>query len=68
MDNTDSKSGFFSKNNDLRNRILFTVLLLCIYRLGTYIPLAGIDSQSLQSLMQQNQKKNQKTWKRNWIF
>ena len=56
MDNTDSKSGFFSKNNDLRNRILFTVFVLCIYRLGTYIPLPGIDASSLQSMMQTNQK------------
>ena len=56
MENNNSNPGFFSKNNDLRNRILFTVLMLCIYRLGTYIPLPGIDSQSLQSLMQSNQK------------
>ena len=43
-------------NNDLRNRIIFTILLLCVYRLGTYIPLPGIDSASLQNLMQSNQK------------
>ena len=43
-------------NNDLRNRILFTLLILCIYRLGTYIPLPGIDALSLQNLMQNNQK------------
>jgi len=52
--NTDS--GFFSKGNDLRNRILFTVLILSIYRLGTYIPLPGIDSESLKTLMDSNQK------------
>ena len=40
IDNTDS--GFFSKSNDLRNRILFTVFILSIYRLGTYVPLPGI--------------------------
>ena len=56
MESNNSNTGFFSKNNDLRNRILFTVMLLCIYRLGTYIPLPGIDAQSLQSLMQNNQK------------
>ena len=55
VDKTDT-SGFFSKDNDLRNRILFTILLLCVYRLGTYIPLPGIDPQSLQTLMQSNQK------------
>ena len=43
-------------NTDLRNRIFFTLLLLCVYRLGTYIPLPGIDSVSLQNLMQSNQK------------
>ncbi len=43
-------------NNDLRNRIIFTLLLLCVYRLGTYIPLPGIDPVSLQNLMQSNQK------------
>ena len=56
VENKDSGTGFFSKNNDLRNRILFTVLILCIYRLGTYIPLSGIDPQSLQSLMETNQR------------
>ena len=55
MDNTNN-SGFFSKSNDLRNRILFTILILSIYRLGTYIPLPGIDSQSLQMMMDSNQK------------
>ena len=55
-ENKDPGTGFFSKNNDLRNRIFFTVLMLCIYRLGTYIPLSGIDPQSLQSLMETNQR------------
>jgi len=56
MDNKDTGSGFFSKNSDLTNRIIFTILLLCVYRLGTYIPLPGIDAQSLQSMMETNQK------------
>ncbi len=43
-------------NADLRNRIFFTLALLCVYRLGTYIPLPGIDSASLQTLMETNQK------------
>ena len=37
-------NGFFSKGNDLRNRIIFTILVLSVYRLGTYVPLPGIDS------------------------
>ena len=50
MDNDKSNTGFFSKGNDLKNRILFTILVLSIYRLGTYIPLPGVDAQSLQDL------------------
>ena len=53
-DNKDT--GFFSRNNDLRNRVLFTILMLSVYRLGTYIPLPGIDPESLKELMQSNQK------------
>ena len=56
MDNKDTNTGFFSKTNDLRNRILFTIGILCIYRLGTYIPLPGIDGQSLAAMMDTNQK------------
>jgi len=41
---------------DLKNRIIFTIFILCVYRLGTYIPLPGIDAQALQSLMETNQK------------
>jgi preprotein translocase subunit SecY len=44
----------FSKATDLKNRIWFTLGALVIYRLGTYIPLPGIDSATLQSLMSQN--------------
>ena len=56
MDANNQNTGFFSKSNDLRNRILFTILILCVYRLGTYVPLPGIDPQSLQTLMESNQK------------
>jgi preprotein translocase subunit SecY len=56
MSSDIENKGFFSKSNDLRNRILFTIMLLSVYRLGTYVPLPGIDPQSLQSLMSSNQK------------
>ena len=56
MANDNTGSGFFSKNNDLRNRILFTVLILSIYRLGTYVPLPGINPESLTTLMESNQR------------
>ena len=55
MENANLKSGFFSKDKDLKNRIIFTILMLMVYRLGTYIPLPGIDAQSLQTLMQSKQ-------------
>ena len=45
-----------SQNNDLRNRILFTVFILAIYRLGTFVPLPGIDPEQLQVMMDSNQK------------
>ena len=45
-----------STSSDLRSRIIFTVLMLCVYRLGTYIPLAGIDPVALQEMMSTSQK------------
>ena len=42
--------------SDLKNRIIFTVLILCVYRFGTYVPLPGIDPESLQSLMESKQR------------
>ena len=35
--------GAFSKATDLHKRLLFTLGALIVYRLGTYIPLPGID-------------------------
>ncbi|MDQ2091924.1 preprotein translocase subunit SecY [Marimonas arenosa] len=39
------------KATDLRNRILFTLGLLIVYRLGTFIPVPGIDGQALREFM-----------------
>lgn len=41
------------KATDLRNRILFTLGLLIVYRLGTFIPVPGIDGVALREFMQQ---------------
>lgn len=41
----------FGKATELRQRILFTIGLLIVYRLGTYIPVPGIDAQQLQAFM-----------------
>ena len=45
-----------SSSGDLKNRILFTLFILAIYRLGTFVPLPGIDPEQLQNLMEGNQK------------
>ena len=44
------------QKNDLKNRIFFTVIVLAIYRFGTFVPLPGIDPTQLQALMEGNQK------------
>jgi len=41
------------KATDLRNRIFFTLALLIVYRLGTYIPVPGIDGAALQEFVEQ---------------
>ena len=53
---TLNAAGAFSQSKDLKNRILFTILLLIIYRLGTYVPLAGIDPLALKEIMASSQK------------
>ena len=40
------------KATDLRNRILFTIMLLVVYRLGTWIPVPGIDGAALRNFME----------------
>ncbi|MFM8648548.1 MAG: preprotein translocase subunit SecY, partial [Actinomycetota bacterium] len=35
---------------DLRNKILFTVLMIILYRLGTHIRVPGIDDQAVRQL------------------
>ena len=45
-----------SSSNDLRNRIIFTLAILTVYRFGTFVPLPGIDPDQLQIMMDSNQK------------
>ena len=45
----------FGKATELRQRILFTIGLLIIYRLGTFIPVPGIDGIALQQFMEDAQ-------------
>ena len=46
--------GALSKAKELKKKIWFTLAALIVYRLGTYIPLPGIDSQALNDIFQQN--------------
>ena len=52
---TLNTAGAFSQAKDLKNRIFFTILILVIYRLGTYVPLAGIDPVALKEIMASSQ-------------
>lgn len=45
----------FSKSTELKSRILFSIFILVIYRIGTYIPLPGIDPVALELFSQQTQ-------------
>ncbi len=44
------------QSSDLKNRIIFTIFILSIYRFGTFVPLPGINPDQLQILMEGNQK------------
>ena len=43
-----------AKAEDLKKRIFFTLLALIVYRLGTYIPIPGIDPVALEQIFKQN--------------
>ena len=45
----------FGKAKELQQRILFTLALLIVYRLGTYIPMPGIDPVALERFIEQTQ-------------
>jgi len=40
---------------DLRKRVLFTLALLAVYRLGGHIPIPGIDTKRFEDFINQNQ-------------
>ncbi|RMF05669.1 MAG: preprotein translocase subunit SecY [Alphaproteobacteria bacterium] len=45
----------FAKAEELKKRIWFTLAALVVYRLGTYIPIPGINPQALADAFNQNQ-------------
>ncbi len=46
--------GAFSKATELKKRIWFTLGALIVFRLGTYIPVPGVDANVMAHLMAQN--------------
>lgn len=44
-----------SSEHDLKNRVIFTLLVLVICRLGSFIPIAGINADALAEFAAQNQ-------------
>ena len=40
----------FGKAKELQQRLLFTLLILIVYRIGTYVPIPGIDLEKFQSI------------------
>ena len=46
--------GAFGKATELKKRLWFTLGALVVYRIGTYIPIPGIDSHVLQEIFRQN--------------
>ncbi len=46
--------GAFAKATELKKRILFTLGALIVFRLGTYIPVPGVDGTVMAHLMTQN--------------
>ncbi len=47
--------GAFSKATELKKRIWFTIFALIVYRMGTYIPIPGIDPVVMEEIFAQNQ-------------
>src|SRR6056300_107622 len=54
-DTSNSGSGFF-QGNDLSKRIFYTLFILVIYRFCTYVPIPGIDPDSLKNLISGNER------------
>ena len=46
--------GAFGKAKELQQRIVFALALLIVYRIGTYIPVPGIDAAQLKSFFEQS--------------
>ena len=52
--NNNASMGAFSKAKDLQKKILFVLFALVVYRLGTFVPIPGINSEVFQEIFSQN--------------
>lgn len=50
-----NKNSSFSLSSDLKNRIVFLLLAILIYRVGSYIPISGLDPARLAKLFSTQQ-------------
>ncbi len=41
---------------ELRNKVLFTLFMLAIYRIGYHVPIPGVDQQAMEDILKQQQK------------
>lgn len=41
--------GVFAKAKELQNRLLFTLMILVVYRIGTFVPIPGMDMAQFQA-------------------
>ena len=47
----ESMFGVLGQATELRQRIIFTLVALIVYRLGTYIPVPGINADALSEIV-----------------
>ena len=52
---TQGLAGVESGLSELRNRLFFVFFALLVYRIGTHIPVPGINPDQLRSLFEANQ-------------
>ena len=55
-DTSNSGPGAFSQSSDLTKRIFYTLFVLIIYRFCTYVPIPGIDPDSLKNFLTGNER------------
>ncbi|MGH8711706.1 MAG: preprotein translocase subunit SecY, partial [Burkholderiales bacterium] len=55
MANDNSLLGMYGKMGDLKKRLVFLLCALVVYRIGTYIPVPGIDPAQLADMFRSQQ-------------